>query len=567
MVTDAAAALLAEGYADPIAIGRGGLGDVYRARHTATGRLVAVKVLRDVSDTSVAWHRTRRELTALRALSGHANVVQLVDVLELEVGPALVMEHADGGSVADLLAARGGTLSVGEAVFVGRQTAAALVSAHVRGIVHRDIKPQNLLIDAAGQVQLCDFGIATLVRDDAYRSRTNAVSLRYASPEDLEHDGADGDAAPHAHAGAAAVGPASDVYSLGATLLHVVHGAPPTLKDRLAPWEPPHTTDPDRAAFDRVLARCLHPVAAMRPSAQGLLDALDGLALGAGTDRVEALEVAHRASSRPGPPAEQAELPSSPEPFVELVESAHAAAEPAAVQAPPPRTAGIGSPDAIPPRPAGPGRRGEPRRPDPGARPWRPAAAVVVVGVAVLVAIVVLLWPRDAVAPVLPGAPALSTVPGSPPASATLPPPTASLGAVPLATVPRPEGLPPLDAPSWDAGGVGDCLVQVDVDDVLSVVSCEEPHDLQRIATGSTDELAGLAGATELDPVELEGAVVAACTSAFVEFVGRGLETSDLGLVQQQPSAESWAEGARGYACYVGMAGYRIVGDARNSGW
>ena len=75
-----------DGYGHLVRIGRGGLGDVYRATQLASGADVAIKILRDVSDTSVAWHRTRRELAALRALSGHSNVVQIVDVLGL---PAL----------------------------------------------------------------------------------------------------------------------------------------------------------------------------------------------------------------------------------------------------------------------------------------------------------------------------------------------------------------------------------------------------------------------------------------------------------------------------------------------
>ena len=251
-----------DGFTDLETIGQGGLGDVYRATVATTGATVAVKVLRDVTDESVAWHRTRRELTALVSLGGHAHVIQLLGLLEHR--PGLVMEFAPGGSVADLIRRR--DVTTDEAVMIGRQTASALAAAHARGIVHRDVKPQNLLIDADGQVKLCDFGIASLARTEEFRTRTSSISLRYASPEDLEDD--------------TEVGPPSDVYSLGATLLHLTHGAPPTLKDRLAPWHAPASGDPALAALDQVLSRCLHPDPTRRPTAVEVLDLLDALPSG-----------------------------------------------------------------------------------------------------------------------------------------------------------------------------------------------------------------------------------------------------------------------------------------------
>ena len=81
------------GYHSFVRIGRGGLGDVYRAIETVSGGTVAVKVLRDVSDSSLAWHRTRRELTALMALSGHPHVIGPIELIDHTDGPALVMEY------------------------------------------------------------------------------------------------------------------------------------------------------------------------------------------------------------------------------------------------------------------------------------------------------------------------------------------------------------------------------------------------------------------------------------------------------------------------------------------
>ena len=97
------------GYHSFVRIGRGGLGDVYRAVETATGATVAVKVLRDVSDSSLAWHRTRRELTALVALMGHRHVIGPIELIDHVDGPALVMEYAAGGSVASAVTVSGTT--------------------------------------------------------------------------------------------------------------------------------------------------------------------------------------------------------------------------------------------------------------------------------------------------------------------------------------------------------------------------------------------------------------------------------------------------------------------------
>ena len=138
-----------DGYHSLVRIGSGGLGDVFRAVDQATGATVAIKVLRDVSDSSVAWHRTRRELTALETLSGHPNVIRPIALLELAGGPALVMEYAPGGSVADLLDDQPSPsrrrLTVDQTVFVGRQTTGALVAAHAQ----RDRPPRHQAAEPA----------------------------------------------------------------------------------------------------------------------------------------------------------------------------------------------------------------------------------------------------------------------------------------------------------------------------------------------------------------------------------------------------------------------------------
>lgn len=479
-----------DGYADIVRIGRGGLGDVYRAARDSTGGTVAIKVLRDVGDQSAAWHRTRRELTALVALAGHANVIQLVELLELDQGPALVMEFAPGGSVADLLGRRDGTLPIGEAVLVGRHTAAALVAAHAQGIVHRDVKPQNLLIDAYGQVKLCDFGVASLTRSDEFRARTSALSMRYASPEDLDDD--------------VEVGSASDVYSLGATLLHLAHGAPPSLKERLAPWMPPPSGDVHRAELDTVIASCLEPDPERRPSAASVLDDLEQLGW--------ALDERQRALAFELPDA--VVVDDDPTMVRRLVDPA--------------------------PRP----RRPDPTRRDRVPRPW-----IVAPLIATLLAVpAIVLWSRDA---------------GESGSAASVPPASSTPPEVGVEFAVRPSTLVDVtdDAVVWPFGAAGDCLAQQAGAVELAVVACDEPHDLQRFLVDELDperfpEAAPFARDETFTVVRL------ACQNGFEEFTGVRLVDSGLELPFTMPSAASWEQGDRRFQCMLFAPGHLIVGDA-----
>ena len=545
-----------DGYTDLHPIGHGGLGDVYRATQTSTGATVAIKVLRDVSDQSVAWHRTRRELTALVALAGHANVIQLFELLDLAEGPALVMEFAPGGSVASRLRGSQDPLSVAETVFIGRQTAAALVAAHALGIVHRDVKPPNLLIDAYGQVKLCDFGVAALLRTDDFHTRTSALSMRYASPEDLDEE--------------IAVGPASDMFSLGATLVHLVHGSPPTLKERLAPWASPPTDDPHLAELDQLIAACLNTDARDRPPASELLAGLEQLDLTLG-DRCRALALDVGSDHEPGAglaPAIPTPVGRAPTPTaVDRDGVANGGVSPRSDLDPDPESMtarrAVTSP---PPRPAPP--------PTPTRHHWVFIFAIALaVGTAALLAFD--LWPRGR-GPELVGAvddrssgtvvtPTQPTAPSTP--STMIDPPATA--AVPIAEIsfePRPDGLVAIDDPSvlWPFGERGECLVQIADADRLQPIDCSRPHDLQRFLVADLDA-ATFPDAAPYDGAAIRGAVDDACRAAFRGFVGIDAVDSVFDTPLTLPSDATWGQGDRRYQCLLGVPDRRTIGDAAGS--
>jgi tRNA A-37 threonylcarbamoyl transferase component Bud32 len=218
---DEAGRLLAGRYRVVAQLGRGGMGVVWRAVDEVLGREVAVKELRTYTDADgpeLADLRLRMQREARAAARvRHPGVVAVHDVAEVDGRPLIVMELVEGPSL-DQVLRKQGTLGPREAAGIGAKVMDALAAAHAAGVLHRDVKPGNILLDRSGRVLLTDFGIATM-DDPGDGSATNLTrtghlvgSLDYMAPERAQ--GAD-------------PGPASDVWALGATLYAALEGASP----------------------------------------------------------------------------------------------------------------------------------------------------------------------------------------------------------------------------------------------------------------------------------------------------------------------------------------------------
>lgn len=193
-------------------IGQGGMADVFLATDTILNRRVAIKILRsELSTDAVAVLRFEREAQAATALS-HPNIVEIYDVGEYKGHHFIVMEYCPGKTLKQMIKERGPLLKE-EAVDIIRQLVSATAEAHRRGIIHRDIKPQNVMVKADGSVKMLDFGIA-LAKGSMQLTQANNVmgSVHYLAPE-LAH-------------GKAAT-PRSDIYALGIVLFEMLTGDVP----------------------------------------------------------------------------------------------------------------------------------------------------------------------------------------------------------------------------------------------------------------------------------------------------------------------------------------------------
>lgn len=198
-------------------LARGGMADVYEGQDTLLNRRVAIKVLHSQYSSDEAFvKRFRREAQAAANLS-HPNIVGIYDWGQAQNTYFIVMEIVEGRSLRDVLKSEGALLPR-RAIEIASETAAALSVAHRAGLVHRDVKPGNILLARDGTVKVTDFGIARAWDDSQELTRTGAVigTATYFSPEQAQGAPADG---------------RSDVYALGVVLYEMLTGRPPFLGD------------------------------------------------------------------------------------------------------------------------------------------------------------------------------------------------------------------------------------------------------------------------------------------------------------------------------------------------
>ena len=246
-----AAQVIAGRYRVAARIGSGGMGQVFRARDQVLGRTVAIKVLPEELAARPGFvERFRAEAKAAARLS-HPNVVQVHDWGGSDGSYYMVMEYVRGRTLREILAARGRVEPAQAAAVIG-QLLAALESAHGSGLVHRDVKPENVLVTAGGDVKVADFGIARIAEGASVTSGELLGTASYAAPEQIRGEAVDARA---------------DLYAAGCVLYELVCGSPPfegsvahVLHEHLTARVPgPSLEVPEAAPLDRVVATGTDP--------------------------------------------------------------------------------------------------------------------------------------------------------------------------------------------------------------------------------------------------------------------------------------------------------------------
>jgi serine/threonine protein kinase len=277
-------------------IGRGGMGTVWRADDELLGRQVALKQLHErphlsADELGTLYERMRREARSAARVT-HPNVIVVHDVVEDDGRPCVVMEYVPGHTLGDLLQ-DGRTLPPHDAARIGLAMVGALRAAHEAGVLHRDVKPGNVLLGAGDRVVLTDFGIA-MTAGSSTLTRTGEMvgSIDYMAPERVR---------------GLTPGPASDLWALGATLYQTLEGRPPfrratAMETAYAiatdPLTPPRRSGPLAPLIESLLAR--EPEA--RPSAEETERSLRTVANSAPKGR-EAVSMGGSAAGRDQPQA------------------------------------------------------------------------------------------------------------------------------------------------------------------------------------------------------------------------------------------------------------------------
>ncbi|QYX82078.1 serine/threonine-protein kinase [Streptomyces akebiae] len=309
--TDGVGRILAGRYRIVEQLGRGGMGVVWRAVDEVLHREVALKELRTYTDADAPeladlGLRMQREARAAARVR-HPGVVAVHDVAEVDGRPLIVMELVDGPSLDDVLSDRG-LLDPSEAAAIGAKVMDALAAAHRVGVLHRDVKPGNILLDRSGRVVLTDFGIATMENPGdgsathLTRSGELVGSLDYLAPERAQGNDP---------------GPASDVWALGATLYAAVEGASPFRRTSTWSTLTAIVTDPlpepvRAGPLGPVLRQLMDKRPEFRPDADRARELLEAVASGGALDP----STTGTAGPAPQPRAEtQRSVPSVPPGF------------------------------------------------------------------------------------------------------------------------------------------------------------------------------------------------------------------------------------------------------------
>jgi eukaryotic-like serine/threonine-protein kinase len=229
--------LLPPRYHDPKRIGHGGMGEIYSALDESLGRQVAIKVLADrFAEDDAVRRRFMREALAAARLSGEPNTVTIFDVGEWNERPFIVMEYLSGGTLDDRVA-REGPQPADRVLRWLEQAAEALDHAHGRGVVHRDVKPGNLLLDRQGNVHVADFGIASAAGMDSLTATGTILGTAgYLSPEQAQGRRATA---------------ASDLYGLAVVAFELLTGDRPYRRESMTAEAAAHANEPIPSASER----------------------------------------------------------------------------------------------------------------------------------------------------------------------------------------------------------------------------------------------------------------------------------------------------------------------------